>query len=208
MIGKLKGVLDEVGEDWVVLDVQGVGYHVQCSGRTLAHLPALGEPLTLSIETYVREDAIRLFGFESGAERDWFRLLQSVQGVGAKVALAIMGILSTDEMVNAIQFQDKAAISRAPGVGPRLAARLLTELKEKPLPSSGATIVPKNGGRAAPIPTADGAPATTVEALSALVNLGYNETQAAQTISGIISAHETQPPLEMLIRESLKELSR
>ena len=117
MIGKLKGIVDELGEDWVILDVHGVGYHVQCSARTLARLPQIGSPFTLSIETHVREDAIKLFGFETAEERDWFRLLQSVQGVGAKVALALLSIMTAADLANAIQFQDKAAINRAPRCG-------------------------------------------------------------------------------------------
>ncbi len=208
MIGKLKGLLDEVGEDWVILDVQGVGYHVQCSARTLARLPEKGDVYTLSIETHVREDAIKLFGFETAVERDWFRLLQSVQGVGAKVALALLGILSTEELANTIQFQDKTAISRASGVGPRLAARILTELKEKPLPSLGTDRAPVAALKKPTATSAEGTPNASAEALSALINLGYNESQAAQTISGILAAHESQPPLETLIRESLKELAR
>ncbi len=208
MIGKLKGILDDIGEDWVIIDVQGVGYHVQCSTRTLARLPEKGTALSLSIETHVREDAIKLFGFETPEERDWFRLLQSVQGVGAKVALALLSILSAPDLANAIQFQDKAAINRAPGVGPRLAARILTELKDKQLPSLGADVVPTGAVKKPDASEGNGASAASAEALSALVNLGYNESQAAQTISGILNAHEGAPPLETLIRESLKELSR
>ena len=208
MIGKLKGIVDELGEDWVILDVQGVGYHVQCSARTLARLPQIGSPFTLSIETYVREDAIKLFGFETAEERDWFRLLQSVQGVGAKVALALLSIMTAADLANAIQFQDKAAINRAPGVGPRLAARILSELKDKPLPAGGLAIVSTTPAKGPASPGNEGAATASSEALSALVNLGYNESQAAQTISGILNAHEQAPPLETLIRESLKELSR
>ncbi len=208
MIGKLKGILDDMGEDWVILDVQGVGYHVQCGTRTLARMPDIGTACTLSIETHVREDAIKLFGFETAEERDWFRLLQSVQGVGAKVALALLSIHSAADLANAIQFQDKAAINRAPGVGPRLAARILSELKDKPLPTLGADVVPASRIKAAPAPGTDAAPNASAEALSALVNLGYNESQAAQTISGVLSSHDGAAPLETLIRESLKELSR
>ena len=131
MIGKLRGVVDSFGDDFVILDVAGVGYVVNCSSRTLQHLPRAGEPATLAIETQVREDSIRLFGFSRDAERDWFRLLQSVQGVGAKVALAILSILPPDELANAIAMQDKATVSRASGVGPKLAARIVAELKDK-----------------------------------------------------------------------------
>ena len=128
MIGKLKGVIDSYGEDFIILDVNGVGYVVQCSVRTLQNLPRAGEAASLSIETQVREDAIRLFGFVSDSERDWFRLLQSVQGVGAKVALAILGVLSPSELATALGTQDKAMVGRAPGVGPKLAARIVSEL--------------------------------------------------------------------------------
>lgn len=137
MIGKLRGVIDSNGEDFVILDVNGVGYIVHCSSRTLQRLPRPGEPASLAIETQVREDSIRLFGFASEAEREWFRLLQSVQGVGAKVALAVQSILEPSDLAAAIALQDKAAISRAPGVGPKLAARIVAELKDK-APAIGA----------------------------------------------------------------------
>ena len=123
MIGKLKGIVDSYGEDNIILDVNGVGYLVHCSARTLAALPAPGEAATLSIETYVREDQIKLFGFASDAEREWFRLLQTVQGVGAKVALAVLGTLKPSELATAIATRDKAMVARTPGVGPKVAAR-------------------------------------------------------------------------------------
>ena len=119
MIGKLRGIVDSYGADYVILDVGGVGYQVHCSPRTLAALPAQGEAATLSIETYVREDQIKLFGFASDVEREWFRLLQTVQGVGAKVALSVLGTLTSLELATAIAMRDKATVSRAPGVGPR-----------------------------------------------------------------------------------------
>ncbi len=131
MIGKLKGIIDSYGADYVLLDVGGVGYQVHCSARTLATLPAPGQAATLSIETHVREDQIRLFGFASDMEREWFRLLQTVQGVGAKVALSVLGTLKVPELASAITMRDKAAISRAPGVGPKVAERIVTELKDK-----------------------------------------------------------------------------
>ena len=137
MIGKLKGLIDSYGEDFVILDVNGVGYVVHCSTRTLQKLPRVGEASALAIETQVREDSIRLFGFASEAERDWFRLLQTVQGVGAKVALAILSILPANDLASAIAMQDKASVSRAPGVGPKLAARIVAELKDK-APAFGA----------------------------------------------------------------------
>src|SRR5271166_999252 len=146
MIGKLKGVVDSQGEDFVILDVHGVGYVVHCSARTLQALPAAGQAAALAIETQVREDSIRLFGFASEAERDWFRLLQSVQGVGAKVALAVQSILPPAELATAIACADKAAFARAPGVGPKLAARIVAELKDK-APVFGATDVALPRGR-------------------------------------------------------------
>ena len=131
MIGKLKGLIDSYGEDFVILDVGGVGYQVHCSTRTLQMLPSPGEAAVLSIETYVREDQIKLFGFRSDVEREWFRLLQTVQGVGAKVALAVLGTLPPAELANAIALRDKAAVTRTPGVGPKVAERIVTELKDK-----------------------------------------------------------------------------
>jgi Holliday junction DNA helicase RuvA len=131
MIGKLKGVIDSYGEDYVIVDVQGVGYQVHCSARTLQSLPAQGEAASLAIETHVREDQIRLFGFTSDLEREWFRLLQTVQGVGVKVALAVLSTLRPAELANAIALRDKAAIARTPGVGTKVAERIVTELKDK-----------------------------------------------------------------------------
>ena len=131
MIGKLKGLIDSYGEDFVILDVGGVGYQVHCSGRTLQALPAPGEAAVLSIETYVREDQIKLFGFRTDMEREWFRLLQTVQGVGAKVALAVLSTLPPSDLANAIALRDKAAVTRTPGVGPKVAERIVTELKDK-----------------------------------------------------------------------------
>ncbi len=137
MIGKLRGIVDSFDADELILDVNGVGYLVSASARTLRALPPRGETAELLIETHVREDAIRLYGFLTAAERDWFRLLQSVQGVGAKVALGILGALTADALSAAIARQDKAMMARAPGVGPKLAARLVLELKDK-APASGA----------------------------------------------------------------------
>src|SRR3974390_957123 len=131
MIGKLKGVIDSYGEDSVILDVNGVGYLVHCSARTLQELPRVGEAAALAIETYVREDQIRLFGFMTDVEREWFRLLQTVQGVGAKVALAVLGTLKPADLASAIAMRDKAMVARAPGVGPKVAERIVTELKDK-----------------------------------------------------------------------------
>src|SRR2546430_17193851 len=131
MIGKLKGIIDSYGEDFIIVDVNGVGYVVHCSARTLQALPAQGEPVTLSIETHVREDQIRLFGFTGDIEREWFRLLQTVQGVGTRVALSILSTLKPADLASAIAMRDKAMVARSPGVGPKVAERVVTELKDK-----------------------------------------------------------------------------
>ena len=180
MIGKLKGVIDSYGEDFIVLDVHGVGYLVNCSARTLQSLPAPGEAATLSIETHVREDQIRLFGFVSDLEREWFRLLQTVQGVGAKVALSILSTLKPGELASAIAIADKASIRRAPGVGPKVAERIVIELKDKAPAYSelDPAIINLSGAvheKRAPRPVLD--------AVSALVNLGYGQPQAAAAVA-------------------------
>ena len=203
MIGKLTGVLDSFGEDHVILDVNGVGYVVTCSSRTLQRLPARGEPASLAIETQVREDAIRLFGFTSDAERDWFRLLQSVQGVGAKVALAILGILSAGELATVIGTQDKASVARAPGVGPKLAARIVAELKDKaPALAAVDPLVARLAGEE----EAKRAPRPVQDAVSALVNLGYGRPQAAAAVAASVSALGDAAEAPALIRRGLKEL--
>src|SRR6202790_1481130 len=131
MIGKLKGLIDSYGQDFVIVDVNGVGYLVHCSARTLQALPAQGEAVTLAIETHVREDQIRLFGFLSDGEREWFRLLQTVQGGGTKVALSVLSTLKPADLANAIAMRDKGMVARTPGVGPKVAERIVTELKDK-----------------------------------------------------------------------------
>src|SRR5437879_10842276 len=180
MIGKLKGVIDSYGEDFIVLDVNGVGYLVHCSARTLQALPAAGEATTLSIETHVREDQIRLFGFLADAEREWFRLLQTVQGVGAKVALSVLGTLKPAELASAIALRDKAMVARSPGVGPKVAERIVTELKDKApaYADLDPAVIRLTGAvedKRAPRPVAD--------AVSALINLGYGQPQAAAAIA-------------------------
>jgi Holliday junction DNA helicase RuvA len=205
MICKLRGVVDSHGEDFVILDVGGVGYVVHCSARTLHSLPRPGETATLAIETQVREDSIRLFGFGSDAERDWFRLLQSVQGVGAKVALAVQSILSSTDLATAIACQDKAAFARAPGVGPRLAARITAELKDK-APVFGAVDLSfaLSAGVAGPQPVVP----TANDAISALVNLGYGRSQAAVAVAASIRALGEGAPTADLIKRGLKELAQ
>jgi len=205
MIGKLKGIIDSYGEDFVILDVQGVGYVVQCSSRTLQKLPQAGEAASLSIETHVREDAIRLYGFASDAERDWFRLLQSVQGVGAKVALAILGVLSPGELATALATQDKAMVGRAPGVGPKLAQRIVSELKDKApaFASIDPTVI-----RLAGEDEAKTAPKPVQDAISALVNLGYGRPQAAAAVAASVKELGESAETSALIRRGLKELAQ
>jgi holliday junction DNA helicase RuvA len=203
MIGKLKGIIDSLAEDYMILDVQGVGYIVHCSGRTLEKLPRTGEAATLAIETQMREDSIKLFGFISETDRHWFRLLLTVQGVGAKVALAIQTVLDAAELASAIGCQDKAAIARAPGVGPKLAARIVAELKDK-------AIVPGASGAAtAQLAGLDGGePAAAQDALSALVNLGFGRSQAAAAVAASLAALGWDAPADELILRGLKELAR
>jgi Holliday junction DNA helicase RuvA len=205
MIGKLKGVIDSYGEDFVIVDVGGVGYLVNCSGRTLQALPATGEHVALSIETHVREDQIRLFGFLSEMEREWFRLLQTVQGVGAKVALSVLGTLKPTDLATAIAMRDKAMIARSPGVGSKVAERIVTELKDKaPAYVSVDPAVIRLAGnieeRHAPQPVAD--------AISALVNLGYGQPQAAAAIATAARAAGEGADTRNLIRLGLKELAK
>jgi Holliday junction DNA helicase RuvA len=205
MIGKLKGIIDSYGEDFVILDVGGVGYVVHCSSRTLQALPATGEAAVLSIETYVREDQIKLFGFMSDVEREWFRLLQTVQGVGAKVALAVLGTLKPSDLATAVAMRDKAAVARTPGVGPKVAERIVTELKDKaPAYSDVDPAVIRLAGqvddRRAPQPASD--------AISALVNLGYGQPQAAAAIAAAARAAGEGADAARLIRLGLKELAK
>ena len=205
MIGKLKGIIDSYGEDYIILDVGGVGYQVNCSARTLQMLPASGEAATLSIETYVREDQIKLFGFLTDVEREWFRLLQTVQGVGAKVAMSVLGAFKPADLASAVAMGDKATIKRAPGVGPKVAERIVIELKDKApaLTSVDPAIVRLTGEieeRRAPQPMAD--------AVSALVNLGYGQPQAAAAVAAATRAAGEGADTPKLIRLGLKELAK
>jgi Holliday junction DNA helicase RuvA len=205
MIGKLKGVIDTIGEDFIILDVHGVGYVVQCSGRTLAHLSQVGEVATLAIETHVREDSIRLYGFVTDAERDWFRLLQTVQGVGAKVALAVLSAMSTEELAVAIARQDKAQIAQAQGIGPRLAARLVAELKEKA--PAGVTLAEMQAAAAPGTAEATEVPAVQ-DAVAALLTLGYGRPQATEAAATARKTLGAAADAAALIRHALKLLSR
>lgn len=207
MIGKLRGIVDSIGKDWVIVDVGGVGYEVSCPARVLSNMPAVGQPVTLIIETHVREDQIRLFGFLSDAERSWFRLLQNVQGVGTKVALSILGVLGPVDLANAIALQDKAHVSRAPGVGPKVAQRIVAELKDKApalLMAGGATL-PAAGS---PADSGAGNNSAVSDAVSALVNLGYSASEASAAIAAISTRADKELKTEELIRLGLKELAR
>lgn len=205
MIGSLNGVVAAVGEDTALIDVNGVGYVVQAAGRTLGRL-SVGAPAKLFIETHVREDAIRLFGFSSEEERAWFAHLQTIPGVGAKVALGILDAMPPEALADAIALQDKAAFARANGVGPKLAARLATELTGKAGPkgffaiASGAAR-PANGAA----PVVNGARA---EAVSALVNLGIDQSSAARAVASAAKQFAADAPAPELIRAALKEVSR
>ena len=205
MIGKLKGTLDSYGEDFVIVDVGGVGYVVHCSARTLQALPAPGEPAVLSIETYVREDQIKLFGFLSDMEREWFRLLQTVQGVGAKVALAVLGTLKPADLATAIAMRDKAMVARTPGVGPKVAERIVTELKDK---APAYTDVDPAVIRLAGEMEEKRAPRPVSDAISALVNLGYGQPQAAAAIAAASRNAGEGADAARLIRLGLKELAK
>jgi holliday junction DNA helicase RuvA len=205
MIGKLTGTIDSVGEDFVILDVHGVGYLVHCSARTLQELPAVGKAVALAIETHVREDQIRLFGFLSAGEREWFRLLQTVQGVGTKVALAILSTLKPADLATAIAMRDKAMITRAPGVGPKVAERIVTELKDK---SPALTAVDPAVVRLSGAVEDKRAPGPVADAVSALVNLGYDQPQAVAAIAAAVRDAGEGVDAARLIRLGLKELAK
>jgi len=197
MIARLTGLLDQAGSDSAVIDVGGVGYLVFCSARSLGRMPAKGAPVSLLIETHVREDHIHLYGFAEPAERDWFRLLTTVQGVGAKLALALLGVLSPDDLMRAIAAADKASLARAPGVGQKLAQRIATELKDKVRAVAlgpAAAELPQRGSEA--------------DAVSALVNLGYRRAEAFDAVIEAARQLGASAPVDALIRAGLKELSQ
>ena len=205
MIGKLKGIVDSYGEDFVILDVGGVGYQVHCPARTLQSLPAPGEAATLSIETYVREDQIKLFGFLSDTEREWFRLLQTVQGVGARVAMSVLGTLKVSDLASAVALRDKAAVARSPGVGAKVAERIVTELKDK---APAFTDVDPAVVHLAGALDEKRAPRPVMDAVSALVNLGYGQPQAAAAIAAAARNAGEGADTATLIRQGLKELAK
>ena len=206
MIGKLKGLVDAVGESYVIVDVNGVGYEVQASSRTLRTL-TVGEPVSLAIETHVREDAIRLYGFTSEIERAWFRTLQTIQGVGSKVALAVLGTLAPQDLANAIALQNWAAVEQTPGVGKKLAQRIVAELKDKaPALSVAGLNVPASAfGQGRGVPAENN---TAAEAISALTNLGYQPALASQAVAAAMAELGEAADTPKLIRRGLKELAR
>lgn len=209
MIAKLRGILDSSGDDWIIIDVQGVGYLAWCSARTLGRIPARGEPVTLLIETVVREDSITLYGFMTEGERDWFRLLQTVQGVGARVAMAVLSVLTPDELAQAIAVQDKTALTRANGVGKKLAERISNELKDKvgtlAAAATTAALATDGKGGAAPGPQGSG---ELADAVSALTNLGYRPADAYTAVAKAARDLGAEADLARLIKAGLKELAR
>ncbi len=204
MIGKLKGLVDSLGDDFVLIDCGGVCYQAFCSSRTLQALPRVGEATVVFIETIVREDMIRLYGFVSEAEKGWFHLLMTVQGVGARVALSILSVLSPNELSSAVALGDKAMIGRASGVGPKLAVRLVTELKGKVPAVPGIDA----GMLGLQVALGEGvAPSAVADAVSALTNLGYSAAQASAALARIVAREGEGLPTEKLIRLGLRELS-
>jgi Holliday junction DNA helicase RuvA len=202
MIGKLTGIVDSVVDDHAILDVNGVGYLVHCPTSTLSRLAA-GANASLTIETKVSEEAIRLYGFSTSEEREWFRLLQGVQNVGARVALNVLSALSARELERAVALGDKVAVGRAQGIGPKLATRIVTELKDK-APSMMLRGHSENG-TAIPVIAPRGPEA---DAVAALVKLGYSQTQAGEAIARAARDLGERAPLDALIRESLRAMVR
>lgn len=203
MIAKLRGTVDSLAEDHVVLDVGGVGYLVFCPSRTLAELAGPGGQATLLIETHIREDHIHLYGFADPLDRDWFRLLQTVQGVGARVALGILSVLGAGSLSEAIAAQDKSPLTQAPGVGAKLATRIIAELKDK-VPSLAALL---SAGSAVERAGAALLGSTAEDAVSALVNLGYRRAEAYGAVAAAAREHGPDTGIEELIRTGLKELA-
>jgi holliday junction DNA helicase RuvA len=203
MIAKLAGVVDQIGPEAAVIDVGGVGYLAFCSTRTISRLPAVGSVASLLIETHVREDHIHLYGFVDAAERDWFRRLTTVQGVGARLALAILSAVAPDQLGLAILAQDKVALTRAEGVGARLAARIVNELRDKVGGGAGAATSPVPITSA---PDTDAGPAA--DAVSALVNLGYRRTEAFGAVATAARRLGSDADAGALIRAGLQELAR
>ena len=204
MIGKLKGKVDAIGESFCIVDVGGVGYEVQASARTLRNMK-IGDDVSLTIDTHVREDAIRLYGFASEVERSWFRTLQSVQGVGSKVSLGLLGTLSPQDLANAIALGDWASVEQAPGIGKKLAQRIVAELKDKAPALSVAGLHLPSGSAPGRTPAQGNIAA---EAISALSNLGYQPAQASAAIAVAMKELGDEADTAKLIRRGLKELAR
>jgi Holliday junction DNA helicase RuvA len=204
MIGKLKGKVDTIGESFCIVDVGGVGYEVQASARTLRNMK-IGDEVALTIDTHVREDAIRLYGFASEVERSWFRTLQSVQGVGSKVSLGLLGTLSPQDLANAIALGDWASVEQAPGIGKKLAQRIVAELKDKAPALSVAGMHLPSGSLVGGTPAQGNIAA---EAISALSNLGYQPAQASAAIAVAMKELGDEADTAKLIRRGLKELAR
>lgn len=205
MIGKLKGRVDTVEKDTLLLDVGGVGYMVFCSSRTLRAMPGQGEAAALLIETHVREDHIHLYGFIDAAEKAWFGHLTTVKGVGSKVALAILSVASPEQISLALASKDKQVFTQAAGVGPKLAERILLELKEKTLSLEAPSSLAASSG--APNPSQETTADTVNDATSALVNLGYSRSDA-YTAAATVYKRAPESNVGELIRLSLKELSK
>ncbi|MDE1147454.1 MAG: Holliday junction branch migration protein RuvA [Azospirillaceae bacterium] len=206
MIAKLKGLLDSTGLDWAIIDVAGVGYLVSASSRTLRRLGAVGEAVSVLTEMWVSEDKMQLFAFADVAERDWFRLLTTVQGVGARVALAVLSVLSPEQIAQALMAQDKTVLTQADGVGPKLATRMVSELKDKvPALALAPTAAGTPAGKTdAAVPAPGGAAA---DAVSALVNLGYKRLEAFAAVTTCAARLGPDASVSDLIRAGLKELS-
>lgn len=206
MIGRLKGRAEAIGEGHLILDVNGVGYEVQASARTLRNIKS-GDEIALTIDTHVREDAIRLYGFSSEVERAWFRTLQTVQGVGAKVALAVLSALSAQDLANAIALGNWGAVQQAQGVGKVVAQRIIAELKNKvaAMPSAGVPVGgPAGGDAGVALPQGN----HVAEAMSALTNLGYGPADASRAVAAAVKELGSDADTAKLIRRGLKELSR
>ena len=206
MIARLKGIVDLIGDGWLILDVNGVGYMAFCSGKTLSQM-VVGKAARLEIETHVREDHIHLYGFADETERNWFRILTSVQGVGAKVGLAILGVLSADELIQTIAAADKAVITRAPGVGPKLATRILSELKDKVSDLALDVATKQSSNPANNMSDSGNAPSNLSDAASALINLGYGPSEALGAVSRAAANMDGDPDVQELISKGLRELA-
>jgi Holliday junction DNA helicase RuvA len=207
MIGKLKGVIENITSEGVLIDVGGVCFEAVCSARTLSRLGRIGEPAVLFTETYIREDQIRLVGFLDAAERRWFRRLTGVQGVGTRSALALLSVLEPEALMQAVVLQDKSTLTRANGIGPRLAQRILIELKDK--------VVAETAEEARAVETVGAVGGNGVvqggaagDAISALVNLGYGQGEAVQAVAQALREGGVDASAQLLIRLGLKELAR